>query len=83
MDASGTARLMIIGVLLVAFGIGVLGLAPRIQRLGIAAMGEPRGRLAAWSLRLAGSRTSLQSIRATGGMCIAVGVALVAILAAR
>ncbi len=83
MDANGTAPLMIIGVFLVGFGIGVLGLAPRIQRLGIAMMGEPRGPLAAWSSRLAGSRTSLRSIRATGAMCIAVGAVLVAILTVR
>jgi hypothetical protein len=38
--------------------------------------------LAGWSLRLVG-RTSLRTIRSAGGMCIAVGAALVAILATR
>jgi hypothetical protein len=83
MNANGTAPLIIIGVFLIVFGTAVLGLASHIQRLGIALMGKPRGPLAAWSLRLAGSRTSLRSIRATGGMCIAVGAVLVAMLVMR
>lgn len=39
-------------------------------------MGQPRNRLAGWCGRLAGSRTSLLGIRASGAMCIAFAAAV-------
>jgi hypothetical protein len=83
MDRSGAVPLMIMCAILVGVGIALLWFAPHIQRVGLRMMGEPRNSLAVWSHRLAASRTSLRSIRATGAMCIAAGAVLVALLATR
>ena len=65
-----------VSVFLVASGIGSLCFAPGIQRVGLEMMGQPRNRLAGWCCRIVGSKTSRRSIRLTGAMCIAAGVAL-------
>ena len=83
MEQTGAVPLMIACALLVGMGVALLWAAPNIQRAGLRMMGEPRNRLAVWSRDVATSRTSLRSIRATGAMCIVVGVALVALLVTR
>ncbi len=83
MEQTGAVPLVIICAFLVGVGVAGLWAAPRIQRAGLRMMGEPRSRLAVWSRDVAASKTSLRSIRATGGMCIIVGVALVALLVTR
>ncbi len=81
MDRSGAVPVVIISAVLVGVGIGLLRYAPHIQRAMLRMMGQPRNAFAAWSHELAASRTSLQSIRATGAMCVVIGAALAILIA--
>jgi hypothetical protein len=63
-------------VFLLALGGACLLFAPLIQRAALRMMGRPRNRLSAWSSKVASSRTSLLSIRASGVLCIAAACAL-------
>ncbi len=83
MDQSGVRPLMVICAALVALGAALLWFAPHIQRTGLRMMGERRTSPAAWSRKIAESKTSLRSIRATGMMCIAFAAVLFALAAAR
>ncbi len=83
MDRSGAVTGGAIVAFLLVFGIGSFCFAPEIQRAALKMMGEPRNSLAAWSYRLAASKTSLQSIRWTGAMSIALGVVLAFLLTTR
>jgi hypothetical protein len=64
---------------LLALGALCLALAPLIQRAALRMMGQPRNRLAAWSSKVASSRTSLLSIRFSGVICVAAACALWAV----
>jgi hypothetical protein len=82
MDRSGAVP-VIISALLVGMGIGLIRYAPHIQRATLRMMGQPRNAFAARSHELAASRTTLQSIRATGAMCVAVGAVFALLVATR
>ena len=83
MEQSGVGPLMVTCAALVALGAALLWFAPQIQRTGLRMMGESRTSLAGWSHKIAESKTSLRSIRATGVMCIAFAALLVALAAVR
>lgn len=70
---------------LIAFGIGCIALASAIQRIALERVRFPANRLGAWNRGLVGSPTTLRSIRLTGAMCVAAGVAflVLVVLAAR
>lgn len=68
--------MIVLLMLLLALGSACLFFAPAIQKAGLRMMGQPRNRLAGWCGRLAGSRTSLLGIRASGAMCIAFAAAV-------